>query len=154
MAISSDRYRSEFHRVVLSAHPCGRQEKPQDLRIRLGSPAGHEVEQQKHQQPAEQAVKQVERGRAQAHGEEKKLSFGPKDGQWAGKRAMHSIDSSGFCHVLLPRNAGESVAGKQPSEEIHGGDGHADAEQHAGKYPFRATFAESERKTSHHNRNE
>jgi hypothetical protein len=101
MAISSERYRSEFHRVVLSSHPCGRQEKPQDLRIRLGGPTGHEIEQQKHQQPSEQAVEQVESGRAQAHGEEKELSLGPKDGEGPRKRAMHSVDSSSFGHALL-----------------------------------------------------
>jgi hypothetical protein len=79
MGISSDRYRSEFHWVVLSAHSCGRQEKPQDLRIRLGGPTGHEIEQQEHQQPSEQAVEQVEGGRAQAHREEKELSLSPED---------------------------------------------------------------------------
>src|SRR3984957_18452472 len=101
MAISSDRYRSEFHRVVLSPHPCGRQEKPQYLRIRLSGPARHEIEQQKHQQPSEQAVEQVEGGRSQAHGEEKELSFGSEDRQRPGKRAMHSVDSSSFGHALL-----------------------------------------------------
>jgi hypothetical protein len=79
MGISSDRYRREFHRVVLSPHPCGRQEKPQYLRIRLGGPSGHEIEQQEHQQASEQAVEQVESGRAQAHGEEKELSLSPED---------------------------------------------------------------------------
>jgi hypothetical protein len=102
MAISSDRYRSEFHRVVLSAHSCGRQEKSQDLWIRLGSPASHEVEQQEHKQPTEQAVEQVEGGRAQAHGEEKELSLGPEDRQRPGKRAMDPVDSSSFRHLLLP----------------------------------------------------
>src|SRR5271156_6238695 len=38
------------------------------------------------------------------------------------------------------RDVRESVAGKQPSEEIDGGNGHADAEQNAREYAFRATF--------------
>jgi hypothetical protein len=53
-----------------------------------------------------------------------------------------------------PRDVRESVAGKQPSEEIHGGDGHADAEQNACEYPFRATFTKGESKTSNHDCNE
>jgi hypothetical protein len=152
MAVSSDRYRSEFHRVVLRTNFRSSKQESQDLRIRLCGPAGHEIEQQKHQQPSEQAVEQVESGRAQAHREEKELPFGPKNRKGPGKRAMHSIDSSGFRHNL-PRNARESVAGKQPSEKIDGGDGHADAEQNACKYAFRATFTESERKASHNNGN-
>src|SRR5271170_5271831 len=95
MAIPSDCNRSEFHRVVLRAESCGRQQKSQNLRISLGGPAGHEVEQQKHQQPPEQAVEQIEGGRAQAHGKEEKLSLGPEDRQWSGQRPMHSVDASG-----------------------------------------------------------
>jgi hypothetical protein len=81
MAIPSDCNRSELHRVVLSAESCGRQQKSQNLRVGLGGPAGHEVEQQKHQQPAEQAVEKVERASAKAHGKKEKLSLGPEDRQ-------------------------------------------------------------------------
>jgi hypothetical protein len=151
MAIPSDCYRGEFHGVVLSAHPLGRQQKPQYLRIRLSDPTGHEIQQQEHQQPTEQAVKQVEGGRTQAHGEEKELSLGPEDRQGPGKRAMHSVDSSSFGHAHLRSDAVVSIAGKKPREEIDGGDGHANTEKHAGKHTLRATFTKSERKTSHNN---
>jgi hypothetical protein len=81
MGIPSDSNGAELHRIVLSAESCGRQQKSQNLWVGLGGPAGHEVEQQKHQQPAEQAVEKVERGRANAHGEEEKLSLGPENRQ-------------------------------------------------------------------------
>jgi hypothetical protein len=84
MAIPSDCNRSELHRVVLSAESCGRQQKSQNLGVGLGGPAGHEVKQQKHQQPAKQAVEQVERASAKAHGKEEKLSLGPEDRQRPG----------------------------------------------------------------------
>jgi hypothetical protein len=80
MAIPSDRNRTEFHRVVLGTESCGRQEKPQNLRVGLGGPTGQEIEQQKHEQPTEQAGEKVERGRAKAHGKEEKPSLGPEDG--------------------------------------------------------------------------
>jgi hypothetical protein len=82
MAIPSDRYWSELHGVVLGAESCSCQQKSQNLGIGLGGPAGHEVEQQEHQQPAEQAVEQVEGGCAKAHGEEEEFSLGPEDCQW------------------------------------------------------------------------
>jgi hypothetical protein len=81
MAIPSDSNGAELHRVVLSAESCGRQQKSQNLRIGVGGPAGHEVEQQKYQQSAEQTVEKVERGRANAHGEEEEFSLGPEDRQ-------------------------------------------------------------------------
>jgi hypothetical protein len=81
MAIPSDHNRRKFHWVVLRAESCGREQKSQNLRIGLGGPAGHEVEQQEHQQPPEQAVEKVEGGRANAHGEEEEFSLGPEDCQ-------------------------------------------------------------------------
>jgi len=68
----------------LRAKSSGRQQKSQNLRIGLGGPTGQKVEQQKYQQPSEQTVEKVEGGRAQAHGEEEKLSLGPEDRQWPG----------------------------------------------------------------------
>jgi hypothetical protein len=82
MAIPSDCNRSELHRIVLSAESRGSQQKSQNLRVGVGGPPGYEVEQQKHQQPAEQAVEKVERGRANTHGEEEEFSLGPEDRQW------------------------------------------------------------------------
>ena len=103
MAIPLDCNRGELHRVVLRVESCGRQQKSQNLWIGLRGPAGHEVEQQEHQQPTEQAVEQVEGGRAKTHGKEKEFSLGPEDGQRPGQRPMHFVDSSGFSHVHLPR---------------------------------------------------
>jgi len=84
MAIPSDCNGAELHRVVLSAESRGRQQKSQSLRVGLGGPAGHEVEQQEHQQSPEQAVEKVEGGRANAHGKEEEFSLGPEDRQWPG----------------------------------------------------------------------
>ena len=67
---------------------------------------------------------------------------------------MHSVDSSCFRHVLLLRDVRDSVAGKKPRQEIHRGDGHADAEEHAGKHALRAAFAESEGEAGHDDGNE
>jgi hypothetical protein len=47
-------------------------------------------------------MEQVEGGRAEAHGEEEELSLDAEDRQWPGQRPMHSVDSSGFRHELLP----------------------------------------------------
>ncbi len=79
MAFPSDCNRTELHRVVLRAKSCGRQQKSQNLWIGFGGPAGQEVEQRKHQQPAEQTIEQVKGGRAKAHGEEEELALGPED---------------------------------------------------------------------------
>ena len=46
MAIPSDFNRSELHGVVFGAESSSRQQEPQNLRISLCGPAGHEVEQQ------------------------------------------------------------------------------------------------------------
>src|SRR5258708_3706551 len=101
MAIPSDCNGGELHRVVLSAESCGRQQESQNLWIRLGCPAGREVEQQKNHQATEQTIQQVEGGRPETHCEEEELSLGPEDRQWPTQRPMHSVDSSGFRHVLL-----------------------------------------------------
>jgi hypothetical protein len=69
----------ELHGIVLRAKLCGRQQKSQNLRISLGRPASHEVEQQEHQQSSKQTVEQVECGGAEAHGEEEEFSFGPEN---------------------------------------------------------------------------
>src|SRR5580704_7292922 len=101
MVIPSHSYGAELHRVVFLAESCGCQQKPQNLRIGLSGPAGQNVEQQEHQQSAEQAVEEIERGSAKAHSEEKEFSLGSEDGQRPGQRPMNSIDSSVFRHVLL-----------------------------------------------------
>jgi hypothetical protein len=84
MVIPSDRNRGEFHRVVLRPDSCRRQQESQNLRVGLGGPSSHKIEQQEHQQAPEQAVEQVERGRTEAHSEEEEFSLGPKDRQWPG----------------------------------------------------------------------
>ncbi len=80
MSISSNADRGEFHRVVLRAEPSRGQEKPQDLWIGLRRPARQDVEKQKHHETAQQAVEQVEGGRAQAHREKEQLPLGSEDG--------------------------------------------------------------------------
>ena len=102
MGILSDFDRGELHRVVLRAEPCGREQKSQNLRIGFGGPPGQEVEKQEHQQTAEQAVEEIEGGRAKAHGEEEELSLGAENREWPGQRAMHPVASSCFRHVFPP----------------------------------------------------
>jgi hypothetical protein len=79
MTTSLNSNRSELHRVVLRAKPRGREQKPQNLGIGLGGPAGHDVQQQEHQQPSKQAVEQVERGGTEAHSEEEQFPLGAED---------------------------------------------------------------------------
>src|SRR5580704_874616 len=67
---------------------------------------------------------------------------------------MHPVDSSGFRHVLFSWELCDSVAWKKPREKIHRRDGHADAEEHAGKYTFRAAFPEREGESGHDDGNE
>src|SRR6266853_5795816 len=67
---------------------------------------------------------------------------------------MHPVDSSCFSHVLLLWDVRDSVAGKKPRQEVHCGDGHADAEEHAGKCTLRAAFTEGEGEAGHDNGNE
>src|SRR5258708_26643189 len=100
MADPAYRNRAEFCRVVLVAKFRRREQKPQNLRVGLSRPARGEVQQQKHQDSAEQTRKQVERGRAEAHGEEKKLSLGSEDREWPRQRSMDSVNPSCVCHVF------------------------------------------------------
>src|SRR5271169_3088450 len=102
MAIPSDRNGTELHGVVSRAESSGGQQKSQNLRIGPGGPAGQAIQQEKHQQPAEQAVEQVEGGCADTHGEEEEFSFGTENCEWPGQRSVHSVDSSCFWHVLAP----------------------------------------------------
>src|SRR5260370_16632785 len=42
---------------------------------------------------------------------------------------------------------------KEPSHEVHCGNGHANTEQDSGKDPLRPAFSKGERQTRNHNRN-
>src|SRR5277367_3232580 len=101
MTISSDLNGTELHRVVLRSNFRCREQEAQDLRIGCGGPAGEEIQKKENQHPSEQTVEEIEGGGAQAHGEEEKLSFGPQDREWPGKRSRHAINSSGFSHFRL-----------------------------------------------------
>src|SRR6266576_1335337 len=46
------------------------------------------------------------------------------------------------------------ISRKEPSHEVDGGDGHANAEENAGENTLRATFAESERESGDDYRDE
>src|ERR1700733_5447146 len=154
MTISSHSNRAEFHRVVLRTKPRGRQQKTQDLRVDLSGPTSEKVQQQKHQQPSEQAIEQIEGRGTEAHREKEELSFGPEDREGPGKRTMYSVDASWFRHLLLHWDRQESIAGKKPREEIHRGDGHSHAEENAGEHALRSTFPKSEREPGYDDRNE
>jgi hypothetical protein len=57
--------------VVLNPKSRGSEQQSQDLRICLCSPSCEAIEQEKHQQAAKQAAKQIEGSRSNAHSEEK-----------------------------------------------------------------------------------
>src|SRR5882672_8010752 len=67
---------------------------------------------------------------------------------------MNLVDSSCFRHVFLRWNVGDLGAGKEPRQEIHRCDSHANAEQHTGKHTLRAAFPKSESKAGHNDRDE
>src|SRR5260370_20313165 len=67
---------------------------------------------------------------------------------------MHSVDSSCFRHLLLLWDVRDSVAGKEPRQEIHRRDSHSDTEEHTGKHTLRAAFPEGEGEAGHDNGNE
>src|SRR5580704_18743514 len=52
------------------------------------------------------------------------------------------------------RDARSSGAGKEPSEEIHGRDSHADTEEDAGEHTFRAAFTKGKGQARNNNGNE
>ena len=60
--------------------------------------------------------------------------------------------ASAMCFSVA--NVCDSVAGKKPRQEVHRRDGHANAEEHAGKHALRAAFAESEGETGDNDGNE
>src|SRR5580698_5738116 len=154
MVISADSNGTELRRVVLRAQSRRGKQKTKNLGVGLRRPASQEVEQKKHQQAAEQTVEKVKRAGAQAQGEEEKSPLSPQDRQGPRERPMHSVDSSDGHRQVLLRKLRASVAGKQPREEIHRGDGHADAEQHASQQAFRAAFAKGKGKTGDDNGDE
>jgi len=86
--------RGEFHGVVMGAEPRRGQQKSQNLWIGSGGPLRHEIEQQKHEQAARQASKQIECACTYAHGEEEKPPFRAEDGERTGERAVNQIDPS------------------------------------------------------------
>ena len=55
---------------------------------------------------------------------------------------------------VSPSDARDLVAGEKPRQEIHGGNGHADAEEDASKHTLRAAFTEGESESGHHDGNE
>jgi len=52
---------------------------------------------------------------------------------------MNQIDAPAVCHLrVLHDPATDRLAGKEPREEVHCGDGHANAEENAGENAFRS----------------
>src|SRR5215472_17056813 len=82
---------AEFSWVVLIAELRGSQQEPEDLRVGRRRPACEEIEQQEHEDSAEQTAKQVESRRAQTHRKEEKPSFGTKNGEWSRQRPMDCV---------------------------------------------------------------
>src|SRR2546429_692310 len=61
------------------------------------------VEQHKHKDPSQQTAEQVEGSRADAHGEEKELSFRAENRQRPRDRSIDRIHTLAACHAPLPR---------------------------------------------------
>src|ERR1700693_694136 len=55
--------------------------------------------------------------------------------------------ASAICFSI--QNTVVSITRKQPRQEIHRGDGHANAKQNPGKHPLRAAFTEGKGEASH-----
>src|ERR1700733_7728352 len=101
MAVPPNGNRCELHRVVLRAHFGRGEEEAKDLRVGFGGPASQKIQEKEDQDTTQQAVEEIEGGRAQTHGKEEQLSFGPKDCEWPGKGSVHSVHSANVCHVFL-----------------------------------------------------
>src|SRR5450432_2662043 len=93
---------SELHRIVLRAKARGRQQKPQNLRIGPGGPAGQKVQKQKHHDPAQQTIEKVERGGPEAQRKEEQFALGPEDRERPRKRPVNAVPASNFCHGFIP----------------------------------------------------
>src|SRR5260370_16155878 len=66
---------------------------------------------------------------------------------------MRAVDWFWFRQVLPLWDVRDSVAGKEPRQEIHRRDSHSDAEEHTGKHTLRAAFTEGEGEAGHDNGN-
>src|SRR5205807_3383345 len=90
--------------------------------------------------------------RADAHGEEKELSFRAENRQRPRDRSIDRIHTLAACHAPLPREYLKTAphSRKEPGEEVDSGDGHADAEKHACEHSLRAAFSEGEREAGYH----
>src|SRR5712671_5991025 len=104
---------SELHGVVLGAQRGGGQQKPQNLRVGLRSPAGREIEQRKDQYAAEQTSEQVERRGTEAHGEKEQLPLRAENGKWTGKRPLHRIRASVVSHGVFSLPPGLTETAKR-----------------------------------------
>jgi len=93
MALPSHFDRSEFHWVVPRPHSRSRQQESQDLRVAFCRPAGQRIQQGEDENPAEQAVQEIERSGTQAHGEEKKLSLGAQNCERARDGPVDAMDA-------------------------------------------------------------
>src|SRR6266852_4037341 len=66
---------------------------------------------------------------------------------FTGQRGLERADA-------LRRDDRNALGLTGKTEEFHGGDGHANAEQDSGKDPLRPAFSKGERQARNHNRNE
>src|SRR5271156_3322097 len=101
MTVPPNGNRCELHRIVLRADFCRSEKESQDLRVGFGGPASQKIQQKEDQDTTQQAVEEIEGGRAQTHGKEEQLSFGPKNCEGPGKRSVHSVHCANVCHVFL-----------------------------------------------------
>src|SRR3984893_19423850 len=100
MAHPADGNRRELRRIVLDAEAGGSEKQPQDLRVGPGGPAGHKIEQEKHQEATQKTREKIERAGADARGENEQLSLGPLNRERARERAMDEMDAFRGAHGL------------------------------------------------------
>jgi len=114
MAIPSDFNRSELHGVVFGAESSGRQQEPQNLRISLCGPASHEVEQQKHQQPAIKLLSRLKVAAPRHMAKKKSFRSGPRivSGRDNDRCTLLIRLASAMC--FSSQDVGVSAAGKKP----------------------------------------
>src|SRR5258706_23639 len=126
MVLPANSNRSELHGVVLAPQRgCG-QEKAQNLRIGLGGPACEEIERQKNQHTAKQAVEQIESASAQAHSEKEQLSLGTEYGEGPGEGTMHQVDPSCVRHRLSRDSRFRNpISRKEQGHEVYSDESHS-----------------------------
>src|SRR5580658_9997240 len=89
-----NRNRDELHRVVLATGLRGIEQKAENLRIGLGSPACEPIQEPEHQDSAEERVQQVKDGCSHDEGQEKQLPLRSHEREGSIECSKYGVTSS------------------------------------------------------------